>query len=167
MRSAARWFIRSLGSGRRRYPALQDGCAGAAASRGSILWPFHLPLSVCSEQAAAQSGAALPCFGLVRFGSVWGFFYPSSLLSFLFRTSRGLRSAARISAPALPWEEWLNGDSLLLLLFLCSYITSNPHSSRAEPAESSGAVLRCHGPGIYTAIQPPALPAPKPRGFRY
>lgn len=136
--------------------------------------PFYGPFISRSPCALSRLRlrAGLPClasvwFGLVRFGSVWGFFYPSSLLSFLFRTSRGLRSAARISAPALPWEEWLNGDSLLLLLFLCSYITSNPHSSRAEPAESSGAVLRCHGPGIYTAIQPPALPAPKPRGFRY
>jgi len=131
MRPEARWFIRSLGYGRSRYSWHITIYAPVQPSDGgSVLWPFHLPLAGVLEARLHFGGkAALVWFGLVWFGLV--IFPPRSLLSFLLPARQGWCFASWILCScACSREEWLNEDSLLLLLFLCYYITSKPHSSQ-------------------------------------
>lgn len=131
MRSEARWFIRSLGSGR----------AGTAGTSGYMrrcrrrLRFMALPSPAGAELPARlrprQSCPALLRFALVWCSLVWGFSQAAPELPSPHETGRafcilGLCSCARSR------EECPNGDSLLLLLVLCYYITSKPHSSREQ-----------------------------------
>lgn len=133
MRSEARWFIRSLGSGR----------AGTAGTSGYMrrcrrrLRFMALPSPAGAELPARlrprQSCPALLRFALVWCSLVWFGVFPQQPpeLPSPHETGHvfcilGLCSCARSR------EECPNRDSLLLLLVLCYYITSKPHSSREQ-----------------------------------
>lgn len=112
---------------------------------------------MCSEQAAIQIRDAVSWFGLVWFGLVqFGDF-------FVFYREPPLPHEPGLACCELGFrlllqEERLSGDSLLLLLFLCSYITSKGWH---EPAESGRAIPALPRGPVFIYSNSASQPPPK------
>lgn len=143
MRSEARWFIRSLGSGR----------AGTAGTSGYMrrcrrrLRFMALPSPAGAELPARlrprQSCPALLRFALVWCSLVWFGVSPQQPPSFPLPTRQGVRSASWDCAPVLAAGRSARTGIHYYYYWFCVTI-SRPNLTLPEskPAEDSGAILK-------------------------